>query len=86
MPPHFIFSKEKGKERVTQKEGERFKVRGLVMKNESISTLNIYGTPQDSRCKNLYILAIKCCIEIDGGGEKRNIFFMIFSPSAVENR
>ena len=33
------------------------------MQREGISTLNIYGTPQEPLCKNLYILAIKCCIK-----------------------
>ena len=36
-----------GKERITQKEGERFKLRGLVMQREGISTLKIYGTLQE---------------------------------------
>ena len=55
------------------------------MQREGISTLNIYGTPQEPLC-NLYILAIKCVVyKMDGGGEKRNIFFMIFAPAAVAN-
>ena len=75
---HFIIFKGMGKERITQKEWERFKVRGLVMQREGISTLNICGTPQEPLCKNVYILAIKikCCIKMDGGGEKRNIFIL----------
>ena len=31
-----------------KREGERIKVRGLVMKREGIRTLNIYGTPQNA--------------------------------------
>ena len=65
-----------GKERITQKRGKDYKVRGLVMQREGISTLNIYGTPQEPLCKNMYILAIKCVVyKMDGGGEKRNIFY-----------
>ena len=67
-----------GKERITQKDGERFKVRGLVMQREGINTLNIYGTPQEPLCKNLYILAIKNSYKMDGGGQKRNIYFYDF--------
>ena len=48
-----------GKERITQKEGERFKVRGLVMQREGISTLNIYGTPPEPLCKICIFFAIK---------------------------
>ena len=45
------------------------------MQREGISTLNVYGTPQEPLCKNLYILAMKCVIyKMDGGGEKRSIF------------
>ena len=36
--------------------------------------------------KNLYILAMKMLyVKIDGGGEKRNICFMIFAPAAIAN-
>ena len=75
-----------GKELITQKEGERFKVRGLFMPREYISTLNIYGTPQEPLCKNMYIFAINMLyVKIDGGGGKRNMFLMIFAPVAVAN-
>ena len=59
-----------GKERVTQKEGERFKVRGLVMQREGISTLNIYGTPQEHLFEKFVyfgyknVLYIKCIVEV----------------------
>ena len=49
-----MVSKGMGKERVAQKEGEIFKVRGLVMKREGIITLNIDGTPQEPICKFVY--------------------------------
>ena len=55
------------------------------MQREGIRTLNIYGTPQEPLSKNLYILAIKCCIKMDGGGEKKKYIFMIFAPVAVAN-
>ena len=58
---------------------------GLFMQREGIITLNNYGTPQEPLCK-IYIFGCeKCCIKMDGGGEKRNIYFMIFAPAAVAN-
>ena len=56
------------------------------MQREGISTLNIYGTPQEPLCKkSVYFGYKKLLYKIDGGGEKRNIYFMIFASAAVAN-
>ena len=63
-----------GKKENNQKEGERFKVRGLVMQREGISTLNIYGTLQEPLSKSVYFGYKMLYKKIDCGDEKINIF------------
>ena len=66
------------------KRGGKIQGKGVVMQREGISNLNIYGTPQEPLCKSVYFDYKICCIEIDGGGEKRSIFYD-FAPVVVAN-